>query len=68
MMLHEEPSKRPTTLGIRAQLSFSNKETQEELNSGDNEKCHFDWPQIKRHFSMTGSSSSSSSVSWELIS
>lgn len=70
MMLDDDPSKRPTTLGIRSRLSISNKETRDELNSGDNEKSHFDWPQMRRNSSVTGSSNSgsSSSVSWEYIS
>lgn len=70
MMLNEDPSKRPTTLGIRSRLSTSNnKETNNELHADDNEKFHFHWPQMSRNSSGTGSSNSgSNSVSWEFIS
>ncbi|XP_043463144.1 eukaryotic translation initiation factor 2-alpha kinase-like isoform X2 [Leptopilina heterotoma] len=71
MMLDCDPSKRPTTLGIRSRLTTSNKETKtnNELNADNNEKFHFDWPQMSRNSSGAASSNTSSNtVSWEFIS
>lgn len=69
MMLDRDPSKRPTTLGIRSRLTTSNKETNNELNVDNNEKFHFDWPQMSRNSSGAASSNTSSNtVSWEFIS
>ena len=68
MMLDIDPSKRPTTAGITARMRFVDKKSLEDVNSTEMADCHFDWPEskIKRHSSVTSSSSSSNSLSWEL--
>lgn len=68
MMLDVDPSKRPTTAGIIARMRFVDQKTLEEVNSGEMANCHFEWSdsQLRRHSSVTNSSSSSNSVSWEL--
>ncbi|XP_033222312.1 eukaryotic translation initiation factor 2-alpha kinase isoform X2 [Belonocnema kinseyi] len=68
MMLDVDPSKRPTTAGITARMRFVDQKTLEEVNSGEMANCHFEWSdsQLRRHSSVTNSSSSSNSVSWEL--
>ncbi|XP_031826001.1 eukaryotic translation initiation factor 2-alpha kinase isoform X2 [Nomia melanderi] len=65
MMLDENPNNRPTTLGIKARPPLLNYEIANGLAIDEDKKWHFELPQITRHSSVTGSSSSSES--WENI-
>ncbi|CAK9829144.1 Eukaryotic translation initiation factor 2-alpha kinase 3 [Anthophora retusa] len=64
MMLDENPSKRPTTLGIKARPPLLNYETVNGLVTNEDTKWHFELPQLSRHSSMTASNSGDS---WENI-
>ncbi|CAK9803135.1 Eukaryotic translation initiation factor 2-alpha kinase [Anthophora plagiata] len=64
MMLDENPSKRPTTLGIKARPPLLNYETVNGLGTSEDTKWHFELPQLSRHSSMTASNSGDS---WENI-
>lgn len=65
MMLDENPSKRPTTLGIKARPPLSNNEIGTDFSESTGDKWHFDLPQLSRHSSVTRSSTSSES--WEKL-
>ncbi|OAD62097.1 Eukaryotic translation initiation factor 2-alpha kinase 3 [Eufriesea mexicana] len=60
MMLDENPNKRPTTLGIKANPPLSNYEIANGLGINENTKWHFDLPQLTRHSSVISNSSSES--------
>ncbi|XP_076248743.1 eukaryotic translation initiation factor 2-alpha kinase isoform X2 [Calliopsis andreniformis] len=64
MMLDENPSNRPTTLGIKARPPLLNYEIANGLCMDEDVKWHFELPQLTRHSSVT---SSSSGESWENI-
>ncbi|XP_076286398.1 eukaryotic translation initiation factor 2-alpha kinase isoform X1 [Lasioglossum baleicum] len=64
MMLDENPSNRPTTLGIKAKPPLLNYEIANGLTINGDTRWHFELPQILRHSSVT---SSSSGESWENI-
>ncbi|XP_043248354.1 eukaryotic translation initiation factor 2-alpha kinase isoform X2 [Colletes gigas] len=64
MMLDENPSNRPTTLGIKARAPLINYEIANGLGINEDSKWHFELPQLTRHSSMTNASSSES---WENI-
>lgn len=57
MMLDEDPTKRPTTLGIKAKPPLQNYEMVN-FNIDKDSKWHFELPQLTRHSSVTSSSSS----------
>ncbi|XP_076760849.1 eukaryotic translation initiation factor 2-alpha kinase [Xylocopa sonorina] len=60
MMLDENPSKRPTTIGIKGRPPLSNCETANGFNISQDTKWHFELPQLARNSSVTSSSSSES--------
>lgn len=57
MMINEDPSKRPTTLGIKARPPLQNHEVTKGYNVDNDSKWHFELPQLIRNSSMTSSSS-----------
>ncbi|XP_018403142.1 PREDICTED: eukaryotic translation initiation factor 2-alpha kinase-like [Cyphomyrmex costatus] len=57
MMLDEDPTKRPTTLGIKARPPLLNYEIVD-FNTDKDSKWHFELPQLTRHSSLTNSSNS----------
>ncbi|KZC04854.1 PREDICTED: eukaryotic translation initiation factor 2-alpha kinase-like [Dufourea novaeangliae] len=65
MMLDENPSNRPTTLGIKARPPLLNYEIANGVAINEDIKWHFELPQLMKHSSISGSSSGDS---WENIS
>ncbi|XP_012223213.2 eukaryotic translation initiation factor 2-alpha kinase-like [Linepithema humile] len=61
MMLDNDPTKRPTTLGIKSRLPLQNYEIANELNTDKDSKWHFELPQLTRHSSVTSSNTSNES-------
>nr|XP_012137915.1 PREDICTED: eukaryotic translation initiation factor 2-alpha kinase isoform X1 [Megachile rotundata]XP_012137916.1 PREDICTED: eukaryotic translation initiation factor 2-alpha kinase isoform X1 [Megachile rotundata] len=59
MMLDENPSKRPTTLGIKAKPPLFNN-TANGFNTNEDTRWHFELPQLTRHSSVISTSSSDS--------
>jgi len=57
MMLDEDPTKRPTTLGIKAKPPLQNYEIID-FNTDKDSKWHFELPQLTRHSSATSNNSS----------
>ena len=57
-MLDENPSKRPTTLGIKARPPLLNYEIANGLNMDEDTKWHFELPLLTRHSSVISNSSS----------
>lgn len=52
-MLHEDPSKRPTTFGIKARLPLLNNQAAIEHNVDKDLKSHFELPRKTRHSSIS---------------
>ncbi|XP_032664784.1 eukaryotic translation initiation factor 2-alpha kinase isoform X2 [Odontomachus brunneus] len=61
IMLHDDPSERPTTVGIKARLPLLNNQAANEHNIDKDLKSHFELPRRIRHSSI----SSSNNISFE---